>query len=146
MTYHTLENIENSPGWEISPQVGDFFRFKTGEIEEEYEINQVIDRQLTNQGGINPMLGRYMFICKAVRRNSSHEEVNPTNIEKNPGEDLIDELINNIQQNEIELPVYTEPNNNRNQNIMASGVYNYPYKEDETYGGYGDTPNNSRGI
>ena len=92
------------------------------------------------------MLGRYMFICKAVRRNSSHEEVNPTNIEKTPGEDLIDELINNIQQNEIELPVYTEPNNNRNQNIMASGVYNYPYKEDETYGGYGDTPNNSRGI
>ena len=120
LTYHTLENIENSPGWEISPQVGDFFKFKAGEIEEEYEINQVIDRQLTNQGGINPMLGRYMFICKAVRRNASHEEVAPTNIEKIPGEDLIDELINNIQQNEVELPVYTEPSNNRNQNIMAS--------------------------
>ena len=27
LMYHTLENIENSPGWEIAPQVGDFFRF-----------------------------------------------------------------------------------------------------------------------
>ena len=29
---------------------------------------------------------------------------------------------------------------------MASGIYNYPSKEDETYGGYGETPNNSLGI
>ena len=71
---------------------------------------------------------------------------NLISIETIPGEDLIDELINNIQQNEIELPVYTESSNNRNQNVMASGIYNYPNKEDETYGGYGDTPNNSRGI
>lgn len=120
LSYHTLENIEGSPGWEIAPQVGDYFRLKAGEIEEEYEINQVIDRQLTNQGGINPMMGKYIFICKAVRRSSSHEEVNPTNIERNPGEDMIDELINDIQQNEYSLPTYTEPSNNKNQNIMAS--------------------------
>ena len=146
LSYHTFNNIEDSPGWDIAPQVGDFFKFKAGEIEEEYEINQVIDRQLTNQNGINPLMGKYIFICKAVRRNSSHEEINPTNIEKIPGEDLIDNLINDIQQDNIELPVYTESSNDKNQNIMASGIYNYPNKEDETYGGYGDTPNNSRGV
>ena len=146
LTYHTLDNIENSPGWDIAPQVGDFFRLKTGEIEEEYEVNQVIDRQLTNQGGINPMFGRYIFICKAVRRNASHEEINPTNIERIPGEDLINELINDIQQGETKQANYTKPSNNKNQNIMASGIYNYPSKEDETYGGYGETPNNSLGV
>lgn len=92
------------------------------------------------------MFGRYIFICKAVRRNASHEEVNPTNIERIPGEDLIDELINDIQQGETKQANYTKPSNNKNQNIMASGIYNYPSKEDETYGGYGETPNNSLGI
>ena len=146
LSYHTFNNIENSPGWNIAPQVGDFFKLKAGEIEEEYEINQIIDRQLTNQGGINPLLGKYIFICKAVRRNSSHEEINPQNVNKDINDELINQLINKIENNEVELPAYTEPSNNLNQNIMASGIYNYPNKEDETYGGYGNTPNNSRGI
>ena len=50
LTYHTLDNVEESPTWQIAPQVGDFFKLQYGEIEEEYEITQLYDRTLTNQG------------------------------------------------------------------------------------------------
>lgn len=50
LTYHSLENKENTPTWQIAPQVGDFFKLVANEIEEEYEITQIIDRTLTNTG------------------------------------------------------------------------------------------------
>ena len=64
-----------------------------GEIEEEYEITELFDRVLTNQNGINPLLGKYIYQCSAVRRTPSHEEHTP---QKSfiPGDDILDELYN----------------------------------------------------
>ena len=59
LTYHSLENKENTPTWQIAPQVGDFFRLSMNEIEEEYEITQIVDRTLTNNN-------RYKSIIRKI--------------------------------------------------------------------------------
>ncbi len=141
LKYHTLNNIEESPGWQLAPQVGDFFRLHANDIEEEYEVNQVISRQLTNENGINPMFGTYVYICKATRRQASQETVSPTNIDNSISPDL-DSLINEIQGEEKQQPTYSKSKNNKNQNKMATGIFNYEddKNSDNTYGGY--TPDN----
>lgn len=144
LSYHTFDNIENSPTWQIAPQVGDFFKLKIGEIEEEYEITQVFDKILTNSAGINPLLGKYVFQCAATRRAASHEEFNMTHTEE-----ILDEL-NQVQlTGEIEpehTPAYTKEKINceKNEfneitNSIAKNIYNYNSdNSDYTYGGYQD--------
>lgn len=144
LTYHTLDNVENSPTWEIAPQVGDYFILKCGEIEEEYEITQLFDRILTNQGGINPLLGKYIFQCQAVRRASSHEEFKDDNgilNELNDQANLTDDL------NPSHLPAYDKENINCEENVMnkttnrlAKNIYEYLDQADYTYGGYNTYP------
>jgi hypothetical protein len=154
LTYHTLDNIENSPTWNIAPQVGDYFRLVYGEIEEEYEINQIVDRVLTNQNGINPLLGKYIFQCIATRRASSHEEFNHNYSKDTPGEDITDNLLMELSQSggfkkdleETNLPSYTkeipcEENTwNNSTNKIANNIYTYKDNADYTYGGYQDYP------
>ena len=149
LTYHTLENIEDSPVWKIAPQVGDYFNMHIGEMEEEYEIVQIFDRVLTNNNGINPLLGKYIFQCSAVRRTPSHEEFKD---QKNytPGNDVLNELYNeakNIESQETNLPDYYTENQtcidieeNNTSNKIAKNVFNYTDKSDYTYGGYQDYP------
>jgi hypothetical protein len=158
-----LNNIENSPTWQIAPQVGDYFRLNYGEIEEEYEINQIVDRVLTNQNGINPLLGKYIFQCIATRRAPSHEEFKD-NFDFTPGSDL--ELLTELEKDgsigisinydnkytpdpqESKLPSYTKEvpceentwNNTTNQ--IANGIFTYHDEADYTYGGYQDYPEN----
>lgn len=63
------------PDFEIAPQVGDFFRidFEPGN-NEEYIITRIHDRNLQTDG-LNPLIGKYIWRCDAVRRDPSYETV-----------------------------------------------------------------------
>ena len=67
---------------------------KFKKIEEEYEINQLFDRILTNKSGINPALGKYIFRCSAVKRQSAYEEIKDVNPNYELGAD-IDKIFSN---------------------------------------------------
>lgn len=151
LTYHCYQNIEDSPAWQIAPQVGDFFNLKIGDIEQEYQIIQVFDRILQNQGGINPLLGKYIFQVQATRRNPSHEEFNDIQNQQKQisEEDILDELNSAVKQSteqeETKIPNYAEQNQNekselnKQSNNIANGIYDYKSEKDEdhfTYGGY----------
>ena len=151
LTYHSFENIQNSPAWQIAPQVGDYFNFKVGDIEQEYQINQVIDRNLQNNGGINPLLGTYIFQVSAVRRTPSHEQfvdiTNPDNLKNE--EEILNELHYNAQfsgteTQQSQLPYNSRQNQqckeneaNKTTNQVANNVYDYKNDMDDyVYGGY----------
>lgn len=155
LTYHSFENIQNSPAWQLAPQVGDYFNFKVGDIQEEYQINQVIDRNLQNTGGINALLGTYIFQVSAVRRTPSHEQFTDTTSPQNQKseDDILMELhhnaeLNSVQQQEdILLDGYKEnqecKDNKENKitNNVADHVYDYKNDMDDyVYGGYYSKP------
>lgn len=155
LTYHSFENIQNSPAWQIAPQVGDYFNFKVGDIQEEYQINQVIDKNLQNNGGINPLLGTYIFQVSAVRRTPSHEQfVDITSPDNQKSEDdILMELHHNVQldgketEEKILPDLYKENQQckdnkqNKTTNIVADNVYNYKNDlDDMVYGGYYSKP------
>ena len=76
--YATSGAVNGNPNWGIAPQVGDFFRLVEFDMAvgnyEEYEITEVLDKDLTNQG-LNVHLHRYLWRCAVVRRDPSHETV-----------------------------------------------------------------------
>lgn len=136
LTYHSLENIQNSPNWQIAPQVGDYFNFKIGDIEEQYEITQVFDRVLLNSNGINPLLGKYIFQCAAVRRTPSFEDFVDKNKEYTPGQDVLEELVEDTKNFKQDNPEYYK-NSNKKSNRLAKQVYDYDKdNSDKVYGGY----------
>lgn len=121
---------------------------QVGEIEEEYEITQVIDRILTNQNGINAFLGKYIFQCSAVRRTPSHEDYDNKK-DYTPGNDVLEELYGDAKfESKIEeeesnaYPEYNEEvkNNceenefNNITNKLANNIYTYSDRADYTYG------------
>lgn len=151
LSYHSFENIQNSPAWQIAPQVGDYFHLKVGPIEEQYEINQVIDKNLQNQGGLNSLFGKYIFQVSAVRRTPSHQQfVDLTSPDNQKSEDdILMELHHNVQlngkqhQEEILPDLYKENEqckDNKQNNItnhVADHVYDYKDDlDDMVYGGY----------
>lgn len=151
ISYHSYENIKNSPTWNVAPQVGDYFKFKVGDIQQEYQINQVLDKQMTKDG-LNPLLGRYLYKCKAVRRVPSqqvHNNIAQEDIQI--GSDINQELQNTNfrtmteQQSQKNYAQYTKKKKKTKQNIenkitnkIAKGIYDYKDNEDEVYGGYTD--------
>lgn len=76
--YSVTGAVDGNSNWGIAPQVGDFFRLNEFDTTvsnfEEYEITEVLDKELTNQG-LNPHLHRYIWRCSVVRRDPSHETV-----------------------------------------------------------------------
>ena len=150
LTYHNFENIENSETWDLAPQVGDYFKFVTDTgLNEEWEITQVFDRILTNKGGgLNPLLGKYIYQCSAVKRQSSQEN-NTEQLEGagkyNPGYD-IDELFSNqtISDKNKYADQFTEIHGknkfNKKTNRLAVNAYDYQDQSDTTYGGYQNEP------
>lgn len=155
LSYHSFDNIQNTPAWQIAPQVGDYFHLKVGQIEEEYQINQVTDRNIQNQGGINPLLGTYIFQVTAVRRTPSHQQftdiVSPDN--QKSEDDILMELHHNAQLNKVEeqqpelLDGYKqneqckETKANKTTNKIADNVYDYKNDTDDyVYGGYYSKP------
>lgn len=148
LTYHSYENIEDSTSWQLAPQVGDYFKFTTETgIDEEWEINQVFDRMLTNKSGINPLLGKYIYQCSAVKRVASHEQSSLEVDFKEPGSD-IDELFNQSktkQKTYANQFLYNKNDGRNTHNSMMDGIaqniYDYTKKSDEAYGGYQNKPN-----
>lgn len=146
--YHTLDNIQNSPSWQIAPQVGDYFKFIAGNIQEQYEIKQVLDKQITKDG-LNPLLGKYLFRCKAIRRVPSQEQHNNIQTKDQIGQDINDMLntknINHVTnaQKQQNYPYYTKKQQkrykqNKRTNNIAAGIYKYQDNQDNVYGGYNE--------
>lgn len=147
LTYHNYENSEDSSTWKLAPQVGDYFKFvtQTG-LDEEWEITQVFDRILTNKSGINPLLGKYIYQCSAVKRVDSHERASLDLDAREPGQD-IDKLFNQskIKQQSYADQFVNQGARNKHNNKMdsiAQNIYDYENESDVTYGGY---QNKSRG-
>ncbi len=147
LTYHNYENVEDSETWQLAPQVGDYFKFQvpTG-IDEEWEITQVFDRILTNKSGINPLLGKYIYQCAAIKRVQSHEKTKLELDAREPGND-IDEIFNQSKAkqqqfaDQFTVDKNKENKHNKKTNRIAKNVYDYIDKSDETYGGYQNMPN-----
>lgn len=150
LSYHSFENIQNSPAWQIVPQVGDYFNMRIGQMEQEYQITQVFDRILQNNGGINALMGKYIFQIQAVRRSPSHQEFEDiTNTEKQTSEEDILQELNSSVRNPIEQeqPILSdtvkqnkkckENKANKTSNKIAQGIYGVQDDQDDyVYGGY----------
>lgn len=105
--------------YNITPQVGDFFRMQFfDENQEEFEITQITDDNLLSDG-INPLLGVYVWKCQAVRRIPSHEDVTG---EQPTESEMFNDEIQNIQSTAIEK--------------IADTIHDYTTGEDLIYGGY----------
>lgn len=125
LQFPSLENKDSGPTWEIAPQVGDFFKLSFPGIVSEYVITEIFDSILNNNGGINPLLGKYVFQCTATRRNPSHEQLKTDEMDESIS------LDNNAPGPSIEQ-------NNNDIDRIANQIYNYSdtNQEDEKFGGY----------
>jgi len=139
--YHIQSPEIEAEGWELAPQVGDFFRFEYGTTRakiEDYEITRIYDRNLQTDG-LNPLLGTYIWRCDVVRRETSHETISAKNddgsdIENNPADIL--------------FPSPEEPKENVVIENASNVIYDYAQTEgglnpevdiinqDDIYGGY----------
>lgn len=107
----------------IHPDVGDIVEidFPDDKNREKYEITDCFDKQLT-QDGINPLLHKYIWKCKARRYTNSYEENTP--------QTEADDRVNEMQKY---TTVTTEE--------VAEAISMYDtisgdIKEDAAYGGY----------
>lgn len=123
LQFPSLQNKDSGPTWKIAPQVGDFFKLNYPEITEEYVITEIFDRILNNNGGINPLLGKFVYQCTATRRNPSHEEL------KN------EDYPQGVELDNISPGPSIDQNNDQIEQI-ANQIYNYSDGEDQTFGGF----------
>lgn len=75
----------------IHPMVGDIVEidFPDDKNREKYEITECFDKQMT-QDGINPLLHKYVWKCKARRYINSYEEGAPAS--ELEGDELVEEM------------------------------------------------------
>jgi hypothetical protein len=111
----------------IRPSVGDIIRLDfPAEVNfEEYEITQVYDRQLTD-GGINPLLHKYIYRCDMIRRTPSGEEIFGD-----------DESMEAYAKDFLDVIEKTQ----HAHDIISDEVDDYSDNVDDIYGGYGSTDN-----
>lgn len=65
---------------EVHPNPGDIVEidFHTSDVaREQYEITEVVSRKPIDSDGISPLVGRYVYLCNAVRRIAQNEELAP---------------------------------------------------------------------
>ena len=103
----------------IHPMVGDVVEidFPDEKSREKYEITECFDRQIS-QDGINPLLHKYIWKCKARRYVNAGEEGAPPDSEA-------DERIEEMHR--LDQTISEE---------VAEDVSMYPDEEDAAYGGY----------
>lgn len=103
----------------IHPMVGDVVEidFPDEKSREKYEITECFDRQIS-QDGINPLLHKYIWKCKARRYVNAGEEGAPPSSEA-------DERIEEMHR--LDQTISEE---------VAEDVSLYPDQEDAAYGGY----------
>ena len=107
----------------IHPSVGDIIEidFPDDKNREKYEITDCYDKQLT-QDGINPLLHKYIWKCKARRYVNSFEDNTPQSI----ADDKVEEM------NKYNMVVEEEVMDAISKYDALSGNI----KEDSVYGGY----------
>ena len=127
--YYNLEQISKYLNY-IRPQVGDVIRidFPGDDNEgEEYEITDTMDRNLT-QDGINPLLHKYIWRCKALRRIPSYEDLADGN------ELNADQFIDVLKKKQ-----YVE-------GVINDELESYEDSVDDVYGGYDSAYDNEPDI
>jgi len=111
----------------IRPDVGDIVEldFPDENNREKYEITECLDKQLT-QDGLNPLLHKYIWKCKARRYVNSYEQGTP---EDNEADARMDERrkYDAVVDEEIADAV---------SKYDPIGDENTEVKEDAVYGGY----------
>lgn len=142
LTYHNRKNVEDSSTWNLAPQVGDYFKLSTSSgIDEEWEITQIYNKILTSKSGINPLLGKYIFNCSAVKRQSSYEKYSNELEMREPDTD-INEIFNTKNYEEDESSNFSKNNKtgknklNETTEVLSKNVFKYDDQSDSTYGGY----------
>ena len=105
----------------IRPKVGDVIcvDFPNSSNSEQYEITDCFDKKLTTDG-INPLLHKYIWKCKATRRIDSHENINSEEMNSNQFMDI------------LKKKQYAD-------NDIANQIEDYSDSSDDIYGGY-DNP------
>lgn len=110
----------------IHPDIGDVVEidFPDDSNREKYEITDCFDRQLT-QDGINPLLHKYVWKCKARRYINSYEDATP---EANEADKRLDEKrrYDAVVQEEVAESVSLYENVDEENGV----------KQDAVYGGY----------
>ena len=147
LTYHNRKNVEDSSTWNLAPQVGDYFKLSTSSgIDEEWEITQIYNKILTSKGGINPLLGKYIFNCSAVKRQSSYEKYSNELEMREPDTD-INEIFNTKNYENNESRNFSKNNKtgknklNETTEVLGKNVFEYDDQSDSTYGGYQNEQN-----
>lgn len=147
LTYHNRKNVEDSSTWNLAPQVGDYFKLSTSSgIDEEWEITQIYNKILTSKGGINPLLGKYIFNCSAVKRQASYEKYSNELEMREPDTD-INEIFNTKNYENNESRNFSKNNKtgknklNETTEVLGKNVFEYDDQSDSTYGGYQNEPN-----
>ena len=142
LTYHNRKNVEDSSTWNLAPQVGDYFKLSTSSgIDEEWEITQIYNKILTSKGGINPLLGKYIFNCSAVKRQASYETYSNELEMREPDTD-INEIFNTKNYENNESRNFSKNNKtgknklNETTEVLGKNVFEYDDQSDSTYGGY----------
>ena len=142
LMYHNRKNIEDSSTWNLAPQVGDYFKLSTSSgIDEEWEITQIYNKILTSKGGINPLLGKYIFNCSAVKRQASYEKYSNELEMREPDTD-INEIFNTKNYENNESRNFSKNNKtgknklNETTEVLGKNVFEYDDQSDSTYGGY----------
>lgn len=146
LSFHGSKNLENAETWKrLAPQVGDYFKLEVESgISEEWEVTQIYDKNLT-KSGLNPLLGKYVYLVSAARRIQSYENNTKEMDFKNPGED-IDSIFGNISNGSANIMAdqYTVKKGknvgNKKTNNLGKNIYDYDKKSDETYGGIQNKP------
>ena len=142
LTYHNRKNVEDSSTWNLAPQVGDYFKLSTSSgIDEEWEITQIYNKILTSKGGINPLLGKYIFNCSAVKRQASYEKYSNELEMREPDTD-INEIFNTKNYENNESRNFSKNNKtgknklNETTEVLGKNVFEYDDQSDSTCGGY----------
>ena len=123
LTYNRPANDEESNGWGIAPQNGDFIRITYGDATtEDFAITSITDRDLNNDG-ISPFMGKLVWKCNFTRRTYSHESV--------PSGEIAKEQIENDYLNQV-----IEIND-----TISDEIYDYDNDDDgenssDIYGGF----------
>ena len=103
----------------IHPDVGDVVTigFPNKLARQQYEITECTDKRLTNDG-INPLLGKYVWLCKAKRRVENDEGLPEKNLDNERIKEGLDFLDNADE-------------------VVAKQIADYDeYDDDAVYGGY----------
>ena len=104
---------------EIHPEVGDIVTidFPDNKSREQYQITEAVDINLASDG-INPLLHRYIWKCKAIRFVPNASTEIP---EKNEANERV------LEKFDLD---------NSASEVIAKKISEYPNNEDEIYGGY----------